>query len=385
MVLEPSAGIVQDSRDDTNAKTVQLAKLLTQVGPDIPEISRMLGQFKESVRYRYKEKILGRDLTIQAAVATEKLGLKRVVFVVEFAKDYKPYASTILTAMSDLCYVVYFARTLPAGAYLVNATVPAEYIDSFNQFVLALEKKGLFSSVDFAAFDWGRNIPMRAEFYDFEAGRWEFDWNSPPPRPSEMAGSVPQDRVKFDDVDLLILKELQIDATRPLIDISKKLQIGYKKLSWHYATHVLGKGLIRSYRLNWKGTRYDYKLEKALHRKHRYLSMAVIVKKVNENERMELASRLGQLPFLWFEASGENYYADFAFPVDSLTEALEFLESCLEPFGGRAKYHILDDSNALTFTIPYRLYDRGSKRWVFDPAELLPRFDNLLMKIREVS
>ncbi len=130
------------------------------------------------------------------------------------------------------------------------------------------------------------------------------------------------------------------------------------------------------------GTRYDYKIEKALHRKHRYLPMVLLVKDVDEKERMNLVSRMNPLPFLWFEAVGKNYFADLEFPVDSITEALEYLETVLHPFKGRYSYYTIDDTNALVFTISYQLYDESESRWKFDSEELLARFENLLLKIK---
>ncbi len=369
--------------DDTNARTAQLVKLISEIGPDIPEISRRLGQFKESVRYRYKAKLLDRGFAVQAAIDFEKLGLKRVVFVADFNDEYKPYANTILSAMNELCYVVYFAKTLPKGTYAVHAAVPDEFIESFGRFIQALEGIGLFSSVRVFPFEWVRNPPMRAEFYDFAAGRWDFDWSNQPAVAAEQRSYAPRTREKFDMVDLLILKELQMDATRSLAEISTKLKINYKKLAWHYSTHVVGRQLIKSYRLNWKGTRYDFGLERALHRKHRYLSVALLVNDVSDYERMRLMSKLSQLPFLWFEAGGRHYYADFDFPVDSITEAFIYLESALGGVKNRSDYAVIDSTNALTFTFSYQLYDRTQKKWVFDSPALLSRFENLLVRIKE--
>ena len=381
MDLEPSAR-TRDERRDTNARIVQLAELITLLGPDIPEISRRLGQFKESVRYRYKEKILGSGFAVQAAVDQEKLGLKRVVFVVDFEEAYKQYASAILTAMNELCYVVYFARTLPSGRYLVNASVPAECVNEFGRFVHSLKERGLFSSVDLLEFDWARNPPMKAGHYDFDVGRWDLDWSSDLEPDRDSAKYLPSKPERFDYVDLLILKELQMDANKPLIDMAARLKVNYKKLTWHYATHVMGRRLIKSYRLNWMGTRYDYKLEKALHRKHRYMEVVVAVRDIDERERAGLMASANSVPFLWFEAAGRNYYAHFAFPIDSVNEAFDYLHSTLAPFNGRYEHYIVDTTNALTFTIAYQLYDQESKSWKFDLKELLSRFDGLMLRIK---
>jgi hypothetical protein len=369
--------------EDTNARTAQLVRLISEVGPDVPEISRRLGQFNESVRYRYKEKLLNKGFAIQAAIAYEKLGFKRVMFVCDFQSEYRLYANAILSAMNEMCYVVYFAKSIPDGFYLVDAAIPGEFIKPFARFVSDLKSKGLFAFVDIMTFEWVRNPPMRSEFYDFNVGRWDFDWVNMSPFPKDNVSGMPQPKEEFDMVDLLILKELQIDATKSLKEMATRLRINYKKLVWHYSKHVLDRQLVRSYRLNWMGTRYDYELEKALHRKHRYLSLVLIVKNTTDYERMELMSKLDPLPFLWFEAAGKNYYANFAFPIDQVTEALVYLESCLQSVRDRTEYYVLDSANALTFTFAYQLYDQEKKRWIFNPRELLLRFDNLLMRIKE--
>src|ERR1700680_3367912 len=98
-----------EAHHDANESTVALAKLVTEIGPDIAEISRRLGQFKESVRYRYKEKIVKRGFKIKADVDYGALGLKRVVMKLRFSEAYAKQANKIFEAMNDLCYVVAYA------------------------------------------------------------------------------------------------------------------------------------------------------------------------------------------------------------------------------------------------------------------------------------
>ena len=103
---------IDEPESSVNARTVALVKVLTELGPEIPEIARRLGQFKESVRYRYKEKILSKGYAVQAAVDHERLGLRRMMLIADFAPTYRNYAPAILTEMSEVCYVVGFAKTL---------------------------------------------------------------------------------------------------------------------------------------------------------------------------------------------------------------------------------------------------------------------------------
>lgn len=373
----------KESKKDVSVRTAQLVQLLTEIGPDIPEISRRLGQFKESVRYRYKEKILNRGFVVQATADQEGLGLKRMIVLADFTDEFRPYAATILTAMSKLCFVVSFEKTLPHGEYIVHASVAREHTASFAQFIGSMKTMGILSSAEIFDFDWHKNAPMKAEFYDFDSGRWDFDWSQPSLRDFNAGNTMPSERTKFDPVDLLLISEFQSDANKSLKEIAAKLDINYKKLAWHYQTHVLARNLINGYRINWMGTRYDEKAEKALQRQHRYFISVLMVRGVTPLEMMTLRQKLSQLPFLWSEAVGRDYFSEFAFPVDYVTEAYQYLEEAISSVRYKAELLAVDQTNALAFTIPYEMYDSASKRWVFNPQEATARFENLVLKIRE--
>jgi DNA-binding Lrp family transcriptional regulator len=374
--------VQREQTDSVNSRTVQLVRLLTELGPDVPEIARRLGQFKESVRYRYKEKILNKGFAVQAAVDHERLGLKRVMLVADFAETYRNYAAAILTAMSEVSYVVSFAKSLIGGEYVVNLSVPSELIGEVREFLLALNERGMFAKLEILEFDWARIAPMKPDFYDFDTGRWDFEWQNPAPQDYEAAAYLPSKRGKFDYIDLLIIKELQMDANKSMKEISEKLNINYKKLAWHHTAHVRGRKLLSGYTVNWMGTRYDYNLEKALHRKHRYFAIDFLVKDTNEFESMTLRHEMDRLPFLWSEGSGRNYFAELAVPVDYVVEGLQYLGNTARGVKEKMSLHAIDQTEAARFTIPYSLYDPATKRWMFDREELVKKFEKLIMQIK---
>jgi hypothetical protein len=374
--------VVEQELDNVNSRTVQLAKLLTEVGPDIPEISRRLGQFKESVRYRYKEKIVNRGIAVQAAVDHEKLGLKRMMLIAEVSSQYKNFASAILAAMSELCYVVGFAKTLVGGEHIINLSAPSSQISDVREFFELLKQRGMFDELELLEFDWHRNAPMRSEFYDFDTGRWDFEWQQPGPDDYRAATYAPSSQDRFDYTDLLIIKELQIDANKSLKEISDKLGINYKKLAWHHTTHVLDRKMLPGYTVNWMGTRYDYTLEKALHRRHRYFALDLFVRNVTEMELVTIRRQMNRLPFLWSEAAGRNYFAEFAFPVDNVVEGLEYLGNATSGVRERMSLYPINQTEAVAFTIPYKMYDQSTKRWVFNKNELESKFETMLVQIK---
>jgi len=374
--------VQREPESNVNSRTVQLVELLTEFGPDIPEIARRLGQFKESVRYRYKEKIMSKGMAVQAAVDHERLGLKRIMLIVDFPPTYRNYAPAILTAMSEVSYVVGFAKSLIGGEYVVNLSIPVELVGEVREFLLALKEREMFSKMEMLEFDWHRNAPMKPEFYDFDTGRWDFEWQNQSSEDYEAAAYVPSKRGRFDYVDLLIIKELQMDANRSLKKISEKLNINYKKLAWHHAAHVCSQKLLRGYTVNWMGTRYDYNLEKVLHRKHRYFAVDLMVRDVNEMETMTLRHQLDRLPFLWGEAAGRNYYAGLAIPVDYVVEGLQYLGNASTAVKERMSMYAIDQTEAARFTLPYSMYDPASRKWMFDKEELIKKFEKLIVQIK---
>jgi len=385
LVLEPTARSADRPKlGDSNSDIAALVKLITKYGPQINRIARELGIHKETVRYWYKEKLLKKGYTVQAVPNHEKLGLRRVVVLVEFSEQFKPYADAILMAMSELCYLTSFMKALPDDLYSIHANVPQERTSDWIGFINALQQRGLFDSVRAVPFEWTRVVPMRSEMYDFENNTWQYDWTSKPRIDPNLPIISPSVKGKFDFVDLGLIKQLQIDSSASLIETKEKLQVNYKTLTWHYRKHVVG-NLLKGYMVNWAGTRYDPKLEKALHRRHRYMWLELMVNNVTETERMELMGRVNQLPFVWFEAGGHDYYAQIAFPMETMTEALSFIKEATLSVRQKAIWHFMDQANALRFSITPGLYDEETKKWKFDQVELLKRFDQLVLEIKGMT
>jgi len=174
-----------------------------------------------------------------------------------------------------------------------------------------------------------------------------------------------------------------MDANKSLKDISDKIKVNYKKLAWHYTTHVMARRLLSGYRVNWMGTRYDYAIEKVLHRQHKYFAVAMMVRGVTEYEAMALRQAVDRLPFLWAEAVGVNYFCEFAFPVDFVVEGLQFLTEAVSTVKERTEIYAVDQSDAAAFTISYNKFSQARKRWEFNLADLIGRFDALILEIKK--
>jgi hypothetical protein len=386
MVLEPKGERIEDN--DPRHKMAKMVKLLMKVGPDIDLISRMTGTYKETLRYWYKEKIIGAGMVIQAVPNEVALGMRRIAVRVRVPELFLPHIQPMFWAMNDLSYATAFELAIPDDYFVLHASVPVEFTEAYRSFIRGLTEMGIFESADLYEFDWFRRIPMRADYYDFTERRWDYNWQDAVPIEQDEMRPVRSERGKLDMVDLLMLKEMQLDANRSLKEVNEaistkhKLEVNYKTLAWHYQNHVTKPALISGYSVRWPGTKYNQEADKAEHRQHKYIVVNLVVRGVTPNETLELTGKMHQTPFLWSEMAGRDYLAQFAFPIESVMEALEYLRQAVHPFGQRATHYIVDQKNSVQFVLPYNLWSEANKSWTFDRDSTLSRFDNLGMKIK---
>ena len=316
------------------------------------------------------------------------LGLRRIVMKLAVSDEYSARASKVFEAMSDLCFLVAYAGTMPGGVYLAQAAVPIEFTSEFHTLVDGLKDRGVFSSVEFFDCDLHRVAPMRAECFDFDEGVWDFDWSNPPALDDKAARGAMTEKKRVDKVDLLILKELSKDGDRSLMEVQaaiKKINgvdINYKTLGWHYSHHVLSQRLVSHYSVGWHGLNYDFEDKKDVgFARYDYLGVALVVRDVNAQETMMLRSQMNRLPFLWSEAAGSAYFSQLFIPLNAVNEALEHFKKVLKPYGKRAELFLLDKREMKYFTICYDQWDESNARWAFATAQLLPRLEASVLKV----
>jgi hypothetical protein len=365
-------------------------KLIARLGPRINEIAGIMGEHKETVRYHYKKDIIERGMVVQAIPDEEALGLRRIAAKVRVSEVLLPHVKQMFWAMHDLCYATAFEAAIPEEFYVLHAAVPMGLVREYSSFLRALGEMGFFESVEIYEFDWFRRIPMRTEYYDFDVGRWDYNWQDPLAiEKTEMFAMKPRKRARFDRTDLLILKELQIDASRNLLEIKDSLvsksqsSLTYKTMQWHYRQHIVVGGLIRGFSVRWLGTKYDQDSDRASQRNHKYLVVDMLVKDIGHNEVLDLAGKMHQTPFLWCEMGGDDsYFAQCAFPIESTMEAFDLLRAVMHPFAGKAACYIVDQKNAIQFVLPYKLWNDTESKWDLSIEDILPRFENLILKIK---
>lgn len=362
-----------------NAQLCTMVAQLIRLGPNINEVAGRLGIHKETVRYRFKHLLLNRGFTLHAVPSYKRLGLDHMILIAGFASSFRPHAATILAEMHEVCYVTGVEQTAVEGWFIIRVAVPGDQAESCQDLFEQLKILGIFSYLEIFKFQFVRTPPMKYEAFDFEKGVWTYEW---PLRDEKVPLHLLSQQMTepYDRVDLMILKELQADANTSLIQISKRVGMGYRKLTWHHTNHVLGNGLIDSYSVNWRGGNSDSDKEGTLANPRKYLALCLFLTNADEGSRLSLMALIQRLPFLWFEAFGPDYFASLYLPPETINEFFSHLRD-LNIDAGKLRYFITNESSTLNFGISYHLFDGASRKWQLNKPNAIKKFQNLLLKV----
>lgn len=355
-----------------NDDLVEMTRQLMEVGPEIGEIARRVGVFRETLRYRFQRYFVQRGLLVQANPYYAKLGLRRLLIVAKLSQSLEARASTVMPILGERCYLARVTETTFEGLSLMHVAVPSDLLRDCVRFYEGLRQAGIFTEMEVLGFGDGRSVPMRPEYYDFSNGSWEYDWRTDASKAPPVQGRAAPPE-KYDSNDLRILNELDADADQTMLEVSRRLDMSHRTALYHYRKHVLDRGLIRGYRIQWQVTRRGERQSK----RRPYLDVALLIRGTGGLKAAKDLARLGQLPFLCFEAFDPNYYAEFFVPSAAYMDLLKLIREVSVGIGAKPQVFILDQAKSLKFGIPCDLYDEERKRWRLDTPGAVARLESL--------
>ena len=370
----------EPSHRKLNAELIRMARCLSETGPNVNEIARVTSCHKETVRYRYHRFFLERGITVQAMPSYAKLGFKRLILVAKLAPQYESIAKDIFETLADLCYLHSYTRVMLRGTYLVHVAVPGELAERCEGIYKDLQQMGLFVELETFAFEEMRNPPMKPERFDFIRSTWSVDWSSIKPTDSKLTWTAVPKAERYDRVDLLILKELEIDAGRTLVKMAHNVDVSLNALEFHRRDHVQARGLIKGYRLIWQGTRYDFAEQRPVS-SNDYVELTILLEDGTRDEVMELMMLLNSTPFLWSEAYGAAYCAEIFVPTYEFVGLLSYVDKFASKVGERLRIFTMDQNQAVRFVICHRLFDGESRKWQLDSRSVMGMLRHLAPSI----
>ena len=361
----PKLKALQTFRDDSLDLEARIIAAITSVGPrNVAQVARLTGAHQETIRYKIKKRFAGRGFRFQADVDYSKLGLSLYWAAFDIGPLHYSSAPRLFDLLNRAGYLIHYSKVVPGGYFIALFAVPAGKGRQFEEFFDGLRDRGVVSDFTFNRVLVERHKPMDVTQFDFQKGRWEVDWQ----RVRDSAGSPlpaedPRPTEVADATDLLMIKELQIDALQHTVGIAKKLGMNDKTLEYHYRTHVVAEKLVRGYWVRWMKD-----LTKTVG--HSTLVAVLTFRKLDEKSYRDVQRAICRIPYLWVEYRLKDgaYVAILGVPTGEFMEMMGYVNEELHLLGSRVETQFMKVGESFNFTIPHNMFVRG--RWKFDARDL---------------
>jgi hypothetical protein len=361
-------------------RTETLIDLILLYGPsNYSQIARTLNLPEETVRYKINVQLPRRGLKIHAIPDYFKLGLGRQVVNTTLSKLASSKAAEGLMKNASDLYLTYVGRDMYSKAYSLFSAVPQGHWDSYADFIDYFVERKIIEDYDKNEIWWLYYIPFRSGLFDFARGEWLFDLNKlnllniEPSliKPSGIGSYEP------DYFDLVILSELQFNASTPLSRIAANLGESVDNIYYHYNNHIKARGLITQYTIGWVGEA-NYRPEN--------VSQLLYTMKVGYNEHLQAIRRLFyNFPFSWLESMTKegNYLVFLNIPSQHLNLSMHYLNKQLSSLVESVTVRHFDPFESSGFPLPLKMFDE-KKRWTFNKAQAIRQLESFFLQTLEV-
>jgi len=371
--LEETGVHIAEQPENTLAAIVEAVK---KVGPrNCSEIARLTGIPTETVRYKIKNQLAEKGVVISAVLNSNEIGIPVHLLDLNFSKEFRSAAPSLLEILSKIGYVTYYTRVLPQGTFLAKLQIPPNVREEYDKFLRSLMNIEILNSYGVQPLAWERYLSLKPEYYNFDNKSWAVNWKNVSASKTflHQVDTRVEEHPKIDKPDVFILKELQIDCTKSITDIARKLQMNPKSLRYHYAQHVERRRLVQGYSVRWTGN-------SSLTERRWIMGVFVRVRNPTAEELWTAQTAFNKLPFTWFDAVAEDgslYLAQIVLPSTYYLDTMNYLHNECIAFGEKLEYQLADYDCSSSFTIPYELFDE-TQGWAFDNRIALEKLCTLL-------
>jgi len=351
-----------------------IVEAIKKYGPkNISAISRTTGLPAETIRYRIKNQLKEMGIRFHVSINYLKLGLVRSWLFLDFSLQVTKIIPEILDLLAKRGYLTYYARVIPHGYYIAIPTIPYSALEKYKNFLDELVRLDILKEYRMTDLQYLKHLSLRSEFYDFTTRTWNIPWSKLDYETKKESTPIQMDysRVPIDKIDLLILKEFQINASQSLTSIAKKINVPEKQVRYHYKKHIEEGRIIENYIVRWQADRYQ------LTNKY-ILSCFIEFSDLTKSDVTYINSILEKFPFTWMIAVSVDrtkIVAQIFMPISQYYDALTFLSDRLYMFKERFKLHIIDYQKAEAYTIPYESWN-DNVGWFTDLDEVSEALGN---------
>jgi len=350
---------------------------LSMIGPrNLALIAKQLGLPASTIRFRVRRMISDSILFLHLNPYHTNMGLKKVVLFIEAVPGFEDLLLKCLKIVDF--WIQLFRIYRPYEGCGGVWTIPKENVEDFNSFLKSLQDRGIAKSIEAHWSTCFQGVPVRKRWYSEGEGAWGFKWDEWANELETIQGELPYTLVepedwpiKADYIDLLIIKELEIDGRATLNYISKKLNQPLPKIKYHFYNHVLKQELVEDYQV--EIYRFPFPVCELLFFKFDFEEYDKLVK---------FALSLLDKPFAIFmgKVLGENsLISQIYMPKWEFRKFVHTLSSLIRRgFMKKYRYFIEDMYQTWRETIPYQHFKDG--RWNYDNNKHHEELNNILEK-----
>jgi len=345
----------------------KLIRAINRVGiQNISLLSRMTGMPIETIRYTVKKRFPNIGLKVSLTLNHQTIGLERYFAVLRFGDAVGGSVPTMMKALSKGAFLTYWSKAAFDPRVIALFSVPVSVAAAFGTFMDRLANEGVLSQYHMTRLDWTRHPELDGRYYEFSSGTWKVDWAKIGSQAEEPPAPVKEDEPPatpdIDAVDVLIIKEMELDAWRNLAEIARKLAINERTARWHYSKHL--SSIANSNYVHWFPAT-PAEVSKAIGAVYEFQT-------VTKAQVAKLRLLFNNFPFSWFEAGAKEayYQVHLAMPAGEFMESSRFLSTRLPEIVKRWETYPLDIATERSFTIPYEHFDQ-KKGWIFDQDKAL--------------
>jgi len=358
---------------------LRLLEGLAEYGPrNISEVARKLGMPAETLRKKVKRLRSQIFLRTNVNIYHTNLGLKKAVV---FAEAISGYEDLLSDCLKQNGFWIFLGRCYGMfEGYVGIFTIPKGHSGEFKQFLNQIKRLGTAKNVEVFWSTCFHSVNSRSMWFDKQLGYWNFQWdkwiedikNEPTKLPYTLMD--PEDfPIVGDEIDILMLKELEKDATIKTARLAKVLGISPQLALYHFHEHLIRKGLIESFQVT------------AFHFGRETSDFYFFIFNFDNYEKLaEFASSLLDKPFMRTlgKILGKNaLYGYIYLPRSEFRNFLKALSKLVKTgFLDSYRYVIQDLENSSRQTISYEYFKNGS--WIYDHKKHMENLQNMVRNVR---
>ena len=354
---------------------LRILESLAMYGPrNVTEVARKLNMHGETLRKRLKRLSSKIFLRAHVNIYHTNLGLKKALV---FAESVPGYKDLLFDCMKQNDFWIFVSRCYGMFEGCVGIfTIPKDHCAEFGQFLEEMKRLDIARDVRVFWATCFHSVHSRCNWYDPQLGTWDFQWG-------DWIDEIKSEQTKLpytlfdpkdfpiygDMVDVLMLKELEKDATISFTNLAKILKISPQLVRYHYQRHIIERGLIESFEV----TAFHFGRAVSDFFFFKFDSFEKLAKFASSLLNKSFVKGLGKI-------LGENALFGYLYlPNSEFRKFLRVLSKLVRSgFMQSYLYVIQDLTKSSRETIPYQCFKDGM--WVYDHNKFIENLQDLVKR-----